>query len=93
MCEHGDTVLVRLEVPADLSHTGRARMKVCEIDRCIAPLVMALRDAGIKTRGCCCGHGKGPGDIHLQDGRVLVIMDASEAFGFMENFDRAEETT
>lgn len=26
-------------------------------------------------RGSCCGHGKDFGDIHLQDGRVLVVTD------------------
>jgi len=63
----------QIEIPADLSHTGRAYWKVAAIDRCIAPIVEALQLRGIDIRGSCCGHGKMDGDIHLQDGRILII--------------------
>lgn len=43
------------------------------IDKCIADLVEALQTAGINMRGSCCGHGKGPGYISLEDGRMLSI--------------------
>jgi hypothetical protein len=33
--------------------------KLVAIDRCIAHLVLQLNLAGIKTVGCCCGHGEG----------------------------------
>lgn len=72
MCEHGDTVDVLVPIPADLSHTGEDRMALKPIDRCIAPIVRALNEAGIFTRSCCCGHGK-IGSIALQDGRELVL--------------------
>lgn len=36
------------------------------LDRCIIPAVQALWDAGVKTTGCCCGHGSGHGVISLQ---------------------------
>ena len=42
-------------------------------DPCIAPLVEALNNAGIKTIASCCGHGHRPGAITLIDGRELVI--------------------
>ena len=64
---------VRVKIPADLSHTGKAYWKVAGIDYCIAPIVKALQDAGIDMRGSCCGHGEGEGTILLQDKRVLVI--------------------
>lgn len=65
--------LVKVKIPANLSHTGKAFWKHCKIDKCIAPLVRALQEGGIDMRGSCCGHGKMDGDIHLQDGRILII--------------------
>ncbi len=73
MCEYGDTIPVKVRVPADLSCTGKRRWKRFQIDRCIAPIVKALQKGGIDMRHSCCAHGKGPGDIRLQDGRTLVI--------------------
>ena len=73
MCEHGDTYNVFVPMPANLSHTGRKRWDYKAIDRCIAPLVQVLNNAGIYTANSCCGHGKGDGSIILHDGRELVI--------------------
>lgn len=73
MCEHGTDVLLLVPIPAHLSHTGEMRWDVKGVDACISPLVKALNDAAIYTAGCCCGHGKGPGNIILHDGRVLTI--------------------
>ena len=73
MCKFGDDVLLRVPIPADLSYTGEFRWAEKGIDRCIAPIVKALNDAGIYTANCCCGHGKEDGIILLHDGRILVI--------------------
>ena len=27
------------------------------VDRCLAPELQALRERGVRTSGCCCGHG------------------------------------
>jgi len=35
------------------------------IDECLVPALTALWAAGIKTSGCCCGHGTGSGVIGL----------------------------
>lgn len=43
------------------------------IDYCIADLVAALNAANIKTVASCCGHGKIPADISLEDGREISI--------------------
>jgi len=75
MCKWGTTRNVLVKIPEDLSCTGYARMKHEAIDACIAPIVEALQRGCIDMRGSCCGHGKGVGDIHLQDGRVLIIAD------------------
>lgn len=33
--------------------------KLKSVDRCIASFILQLNLAGIKTIGCCCGHGSG----------------------------------
>ena len=33
------------------------KFSVC-IDKCLLPEILKLWEAGIKTTGCCCGHGK-----------------------------------
>jgi hypothetical protein len=45
------------------------------IDYCIADIVAALNAANITTVASCCGHGKQLGDIMLEDGRVLKIVN------------------
>lgn len=72
MCK-GEYELIRVKIPTDLSCTRRSHWKRMKIDKCIAPIVKALQDGGINMRGSCCGHGKMDGDIHLQDGRILII--------------------
>ncbi len=76
MCQHGDEVILRVPMPAHLSHTGAFRWADKGVDRCIAPIVQALNDAGIYTANCCCGHGKANGEIILHDGRILQIIPA-----------------
>jgi len=49
-------------------------MKTTKVDSCIAPIVQALNDAGIKTIASCCGHNKRPGNIVLDDERKLFII-------------------
>lgn len=73
MCEWGTDVILRVPIPAELSHTGKFRWDYKDIDSCIAPIVQALNDAGIYTAQSCCGHGKGDGEILLHDGRIIVI--------------------
>jgi len=79
MCEWGDTVMVNVVMPADLSHTGEERRRPKLIDRCIAPIVTALVEAGVATRSSCCGHGKADGEIQLEYGRTLVIKETADA--------------
>lgn len=42
-------------------------------DPCIAPIVKALNDAGLRTVASCCGHGERPGSIILANETELVI--------------------
>jgi len=71
---------VLVKIPADLSCTGFTRFKYENIDACIAPIVQALQQAGIDMRGSCCGHGKTDGNIHLQDGRILIIKQKADSY-------------
>lgn len=84
MCER-QLQKVLVKIPADLSCTDFARFKYVGIDACIAPIVEALQKGAIDMRGSCCGHGKALGEIHLQDGRVLIIAD-------YRGFDKHRET-
>lgn len=47
---------------------------VYRIDSCIHDIVAALNAGGVPTRASCCGHGKQPGNILLEDGRVINII-------------------
>lgn len=62
MCKWGDEVKVKLD--------GQS---IAFVDRCIAPIIQALNDGGIKTVASCCGHGHINGTIALGDGRWLEI--------------------
>lgn len=73
MCIHGNTTDVYVTIDATLSHTGKRHRAVKPIDTCIASIVEALENGEIKMLGSCCGHGKGPGEILLIDGRKLRI--------------------
>ena len=78
MCNWDDTVPVFVWIASDLACDGREKWKLKQIDRCIAPIVSALSKGGIRMRGSCCGHGKGDGKISFQDGRELIIQEATD---------------
>jgi len=79
MCKHGEEVILRVPIPANLSWTGCFRWEEKSVDACIASIVQALNDAGVYTSGCCCGHGKENGSIFLHDGRTLVVIAPNTA--------------
>ena len=49
-----------------------------DVDSCIANKVIALNAAGLKTRASCCGHGRRPGNVALEDGREIFIISNFE---------------
>ena len=73
MCKWDDTIIVPVPLPARLSYTGRDRVALKAVDRCIAPIVSALNAAGVNTLSSCCGHDGRDGEIDLADGRTLVV--------------------
>jgi len=42
----------------DLPYLVDGRRKNVAIDKCLLPEVLKLWEQGIKTTGCCCGHGR-----------------------------------
>lgn len=67
MCESGDVV------PMWLPTEHAPGWKLRPVDRCIAPLVAALRAAGFETVNSCCGHGKRDTEVLLADGREVIV--------------------
>lgn len=79
----GVTKLVNVKIPASLSRSGIPHWKQCPIDDCLAPVVKALQEGGVDMRGSCCGHGKQFGEIHLQDGCLLIVLSPTQARTYM----------
>lgn len=66
MCDHGTAPGGREAAMTVLDPTTWC-------DPCIAQIVQALNDGGIRTVASCCGHGAVNGNIALADGRELII--------------------
>lgn len=75
MCDHGDTVTLRVPIPGRLSYTGCFRWANKPIDRCLVPAVQALNFAGVFTANSCCGHGDGVASIALHDGGEISLLE------------------
>ena len=78
LCKWGDCEQVDVIIPASHSSTGKDKPKTVPIDSCIAPIVIALNEAGVPTLASCCGHERGAGSIMLVDGRELVVAQSRE---------------
>ena len=61
--------------------------KVQCIDHCIHTLVAALNAGGVRTIASCCGHGKMPGNILLEDNRVIAIFPSREDARMCDNLE------
>lgn len=49
-----------------------------KIDKCLIPFIEALNNIGLKTIASCCGHGRRPGSIALEDGKEIAIFETFE---------------
>lgn len=74
MCKLGETVEMELPI------VGEIRQGKADIDKCIAPIIKALNDGGIITKGCCCGHKEVMGYIHLANGKYLGVFPNRRTF-------------
>ena len=71
----GDSVPVRVPIPAYLSHTGKFRWAIKSIDRDIAPLVRWLnRFPGVRTVQSCSGHDHYEGTGPMSSGSLWFVM-------------------
>ena len=70
-CKHCDHPGGRRTYEKQVSMPVNGRVQC--IDYCIHRIVAALNAGGIATTASCCGHGQMPGNVMLEDGRVLVI--------------------
>ena len=61
--------------------------RVQGIDECIHRIVAALNAGNVRTTASCCGHGKMPGCILLEDGRVLAIYSSPEDARMYDNLE------
>lgn len=77
MCDHKNRESAMEIVERDSS--GRPTVWC---DPCLYSLIKALNIYGIRTVASCCGHGRRPGNIVLEDGRELIIAP---------NFDAARQ--
>jgi len=84
MCEHGDTVPVRVKVTSWLAWEGVDTWKDKQIDRCIAPIVRRIQAEGIDMLASCCGHGRGQASIIFTDGQQVYN------FGNLQSVDSNE---
>jgi len=53
--------------------------RVVYVDYCIARLVAALEAGGFRPVASCCGHGKMPGSVLLEDRTNVVMLTDEQA--------------
>lgn len=56
-------------MPPWYSETSRAP-KYIAVDKCLLPEILSLWEKGIRTTGCCCGHGRQPAFIGVIDSDI-----------------------
>lgn len=49
--------------------------QLVSIDKCLLPEIISLWEMGIKTTGCCCGHGKQPPFIGVIEADIQKMKD------------------
>lgn len=69
MCEREQEIIlgyypVMEEYRKNRAKAGLSKRGIC-VDRCMAGQIISLWEAGIRTYGCCCGHGEKVGFINL----------------------------
>lgn len=75
-CDRCDTVAGVKTYENQVAMPIRGRVRY--IDHCIHDIVAALNAANLPTTASCCGHGRLPGVIALEDGRAIGVFDSYE---------------
>ena len=58
--------------------------KLVNIDKCLLPEIISLWEMGIKTTGCCCGHGKLQPFISVNEEYISSMKDLGYEVVFNE---------
>ena len=53
----------------------KKEMKMVSVDKCLLPEIIKLWEMGIKTTGCCCGHGRTEPFINVDFDDVQKMKD------------------
>lgn len=85
MCKWGTVEKVKCTIIAGLSYTGKQREKLVKVDKCIAHIVRALSEAGIKMTSSCCGHGEKDGQIMLDEGLLLTVIKVDDFRSYVDS--------
>lgn len=87
---------VLLQTPEFITYNNEPdrHKEVVSIDICISDEIKDLWNRGIKTTGCCCGHGRELGFIEVDDKNIKDMEDLGythyiydEKFGGIERRD------
>lgn len=65
--------------------------KYISVDKCMLSEIIGLWEMGIKTTGCCCGHGKEPPFISV--GADYVEQMERLGYAHLANTQRADDNT
>ena len=69
MCKREEQILLGYYPVMEEYRKNRAKSGLptwgVSLDRCLANQIISLWNAGIKTYGCCCGHGENAGWINV----------------------------
>ena len=57
------------------ANDAQAEPRCVAIDKCLLPEIISLWEMGIKTTGCCCGHGKHEACIGVEFDDIQKMKD------------------
>jgi hypothetical protein len=57
------------------------------VDACLADLIVTLNEQGVRTTGCCCGHGKGPGSVTITPSSIERASELGYCVALRGDFD------
>ena len=69
----------------------KKKPKLVSIDKCLLPEIISLWEQGIKTTGCCCGHGKSDPFIEVSKEDILKMKELGYTVQFNPLRPEAED--
>ena len=95
MCEPGQQIILGYYPVMRRYRKARAKAGLPEngicVDRCMVSRIIDLWKAGIRTYGCCCGHGDISGFINIDEADFEKAMELGwEQYHFEDQPDRKD---